>query len=799
MPISISEFVQDINPDQSILLFGAGSSMPSGAPSVSRMIEILMDAIGETNEGLNLLQTAQYVEHKIGRPALEELIEKMLVGLKPTKGLKLIPYFNWQSIYTTNYDTLVEQCYDLAKKDLAIIKSNFDFGQSSKITATSLYKLHGGIHPIKKRKDTAKLIITENDYIEATKYRELLFNRLTDELVDNDIIVIGNSLSDPHIEEIITKISKFREEYNISHCVRFLMYTENAQKSFLLEQKGYKVAFGSIEDLFHELYTAQPTNLIHTIETENVLDSFPSLLPLTEDVVHDRNATPYSEARIFNGWPATYSDIDHGLTFARSFVEPFCRRLVDNETCGLVLLGASGVGKTTGARQLILKLLQKNYSAWEHNSAFPLFADDWFAVAKRLASLKKFGVLFIDDAHNHVFEISRLLEQIQSAGISNLKIILASTQSAWLPRTKSPSLTLLLSQIEIGTLDNIEINSLIALCATNPAIKKLVGEEFNGFSMPEKRRRLKEQCEKDNYICLRNIFANESFDDIILREYASLSVSDQEIYKTVSALEASEMYIHRQLVVRILNLNMGKIENTLLGLTDIVIEKPNRGHGIYIWKGRHKVISDIIKKYKFSAESDFVKFLDHTIDSINPVYKIECGALLSMCSPNGGIGSVADKEIQNRLLRRVISTIPGEKYPRHRLIRNLIELDKFDIADTEIRIFKSDFGVDAPVERYKSMLLIRRATNTKGILKEDRVAILEQANSKILRDLDRFPSQKYIRFTYCDLGIAFEKIAHDISYFDDAIAHLEEFYDANPEPEIANRLSKYMNRRNNLG
>jgi hypothetical protein len=36
MPIEMSAFVQDLRPESTILFFGAGSSLPSHAPSVAR-------------------------------------------------------------------------------------------------------------------------------------------------------------------------------------------------------------------------------------------------------------------------------------------------------------------------------------------------------------------------------------------------------------------------------------------------------------------------------------------------------------------------------------------------------------------------------------------------------------------------------------------------------------------------------------------------------------------------------------------------------------------------------------------
>ena len=49
------------------------------------------------------------------------------------------------------------------------------------------------------------------------------------------------------------------------------------------------------------------------------------------------------------------------------------------------------------------------------------------------------------------------------------------------------------------------------------------------------------------------------------------------------------------------------------------------------------------------------------------------------------------------------------RVPRHRLIRNLISTGDYDQAETEIRVFESDFSLDGPVYRYKVNLMVARA------------------------------------------------------------------------------------------
>ena len=65
------------------------------------------------------------------------------------------------------------------------------------------------------------------------------------------------------------------------------------------------------------------------------------------------------------------------------------------------------------------------------------------------------------------------------------------------------------------------------------------------------------------FVCLRSIFASESFDDIILREYASLAPNLQDIYRYVAAMENAGVKVHRQLLIRLLNIPASTISSAL--------------------------------------------------------------------------------------------------------------------------------------------------------------------------------------------------------------------------------------------
>ena len=187
---------------------------------------------------------------------------------------------------------------------------------------------------------------------------------------------------------------------------------------------------------------------------------------------------------------------------------------------------------------------------------------------------------------------------------------------------------------------------------------------------------------------------------------------------------------------------------------DIVTEYDvNPREGIYGWKVRHDVIAAIIAKYKFHNIAQQIDLFTKVIDNISPTYDIEVRTIRELCNTETGLPCIPDKNVQNTLLRRLMSIAPGERIPRHRLIRNLISIGEFEKADTEIRIYEKDFKREAAVERYKIQLLIARATETKGLLKEDRMVILEQARELAAAACDRYESNKYVLGAYCEVGV----------------------------------------------
>lgn len=794
--LDMRALAESIEPSSTILFLGAGSAIPSHAPSSQKLIEHLSSTFKQPPDGFTLAELVELLIQKTSdRKAVISSVRSLFANLSPTAGLLNIPLYEWKALYTTNYDELIEAAYKARERPLITFDSNFDFSVRGNELTTKLYKLHGTISKDVSDGSNSRLVVAESDYASTNDYREYLFANLTADLTHSNLLIIGHSLADPDIKKIVERAVALNEQsFGGPGRITILSYSTDTDRALLYEAKGLRVVFGSIDEFFSALAHAMPAPVLIATSTANPLERHPTLGAASTDVEYECLA-PADVSKMFNGWPASYADILVGLSFDRSIAYDIASFIQTPDTMIAILLGASGVGKTTAMRQAITVLRRGAFLCFEHKGDLVLDDSEWYSVAKELRAEGKKGVLFVDDAHDHLHELNNLVDNLATESITCLRILLASSRNNWLPRFKSPNMYKRGRQYLLSRLSPSEIDNLIALVDRKEEIRQLVEASFVGFSTHEKKRRLAERCEADMFVCMKNIFASEKFDDIILREYADLDEDCQNVYRVVAALETAGVRVHRQLVIRMLGIEPIEIGALLRRLADIVTEYTiNARDYIYGWRGRHHVINAIVTKYKFLHWEDTVRLLDEVIDKTYPTYDIEIRSLRELCNIETGLASIPDKSVQNRLLRKMISVAPGERVPRHRLIRNLISQGNYDQAETEIRIFDKDFGKDGPVARYGIELVTARAMNSPGILQEDRIAILKQARQLAVAAIERYPYTVRVFAAYCEVGLAMLKLTGDPAIFEEAFTALRAAEAKLDDPEISSIVRNYERR-----
>ncbi|NIY75868.1 hypothetical protein HED22_09450 [Thalassospira sp. HF15] len=795
MPIDISILCRRISPERTTLIFGAGSSIPSGGPSGDDLSKVLSEKFEiEITAPLPLSDIATIAEAKSNRRQLIDTVSQLLSPIEPMRGMLNLPDYEWASIFTTNYDEIIEKSYKKRKKALRTISSNYDFSNQSSLDDQVLFKIHGTISKDESTGHKQRMVLTAADFDQTTEYRELLYSKLTDQLLNNDAIVIGNSLQDPDLKEIIDEIIKIKKSKGAPGTIYVFSFNKDENQALVYESRGLQVCFGGIDEFFSALHSQQSPNKLLLTDSDDILDTDRRVHPATTTVSTSRAKRSGDLNKMFNGSPASYADILRGWTFERDFADKLEHQLAEGPSRIAYILGAAGSGKTTGARKCLNQLVDREILCWEHESNLSLYVDGWIKIDAELRRTKQTGVLLIDEAHQHLHEINKLVDEICKHETLALRLILISSKHHWNPRLKSPNIFAHGVLYETGSLTVREIDSLLDILQSKTEISDLVESRFTGFSRSERRNRLLERCGSDMFVCMKNIFGFESFDDIILREYGSLNSDYQETYKQVAGMQAAGIRVHRQMVIRTIGIHATQITRYLDDLDGIIEEKTiSEKHGIYGWSVRHHTIAGIISKYKLSDQDEYYNLLDRTIELINPTYFIEVHSINEMCDMDRGITKINDKRKQNILLRKMISLVPQERVPRHRLIRNLIDMEEFDAANSEIRLFEKELRTDGPVQRYKVKLLLSRAKNTSGIMLEDKVSITSEAAQLAERGIDRFKDDKNLYGTYLEAGVAYYRLTKNTEIFDKAMKSANNAYDRILDPDLKRTIRVYQN------
>ncbi|SDE07014.1 SIR2 family protein [Nocardioides lianchengensis] len=790
---SVRALAARINPAQTVLLLGAGASVPSGAPTGAEFAAYLARRLSPQPQGSDLSEIATIFEHRTSRRELVEAIQERLRNLEPTGGLLLLPEFEWRSIYSTNYDLLLEKAYRKSDRSLAVVRSNYDWQKG--LGGTVLYKIHGCMTQDIGLGNKHRMVITDRDYDQVKDYHQLLFTSLAAEMLTCDTLVIGQSLADAHLKELAKKAATLNQSAGTPGRVYLLVYESDPDRAVLFEQYGIDVTSGSLETLLHAISEVHvPAS--KKSEEDEAADRDARELPLalracTVDCSHSAGLRPDART-LFNGGAASYGDIATGFTIERAIEN----RLLDSQQnarmLATVLTGSAGVGKTTLARRLMSNRLRQDFICWEHVNTFQLNVEAWMKVEERLRASQRQAFLLVDDATEQLVAINRLADALGKLERPHLRLVLTANSAQWQSRRKSPVL-LQRSHVEtMSSLTPLDIDRFVNLVEQQQPIRELVEESFLAFTHAQRIRHLRDRCNADMYVCLKNIFGFEELDDILLAEYKDLPEDPQDIYRYVCAIQAMGGKVHRQLIVRLLGIDAGQLMAHLKQLEGIVQEHDiSVSRGIYGWSTRHDVIATVIATYKFGDPDEQGELLENLIHGLNPSVWIEMETANALATSEMGIDRLPSHEEQIRLLTELVRVVPSERTPHRRLIRKYLNAEDTIGAKQAIEASLRDLGQDDIVDRYRVRLIVLRAEKSTGLMLGDRVSLLFEARSQASKLLLRRPDDRHNYRLLCEVGLSLMRLNGNTMVLSEGIDAFRKAESEIPDPEFTNDRKHY--------
>lgn len=214
--IFIKDFVRDLNEGTASIFAGAGMSVPAGYVNWSElMVEIVQDLGLDIEHEKDLVSLAQFhvnenqTRSKLNRKILEEFTE----DAKETGNHRIIARLPLSSIWTTNYDQLLERTFQKENKVVDVKYRNNQLLTTKPKRDVVIFKMHGDVnHP-----DEA--ILTKEQYEQYHSTHEPFINALAGELTTKTFLFIGFSFTDPNLDYVLSRLNfRFNKHKRQHYC-----------------------------------------------------------------------------------------------------------------------------------------------------------------------------------------------------------------------------------------------------------------------------------------------------------------------------------------------------------------------------------------------------------------------------------------------------------------------------------------------------------------------------------------------------------------------------------------------------
>lgn len=191
------------------LFVGAGASRAAGFVDWRGLLtEVADDLYLDIKKEHDLLALAQFhVNDKGGRGNLDDrLIEAFTKDAVPTPIHEILARLPIDTVWTTNYEQLLEQAYQAAGRCVEVKLSIQNLAQARKGRDVVIYKMHGCVT------ESHQAVLTKQDYELYDLKRRLFTDSLKGDFVEKTLLFIGFSFSDPNVERILSKVREQLEQ-----------------------------------------------------------------------------------------------------------------------------------------------------------------------------------------------------------------------------------------------------------------------------------------------------------------------------------------------------------------------------------------------------------------------------------------------------------------------------------------------------------------------------------------------------------------------------------------------------------
>jgi Sir2- and TIR-associating SLOG family/SIR2-like domain len=207
LPSNIDTFLEDfsaaLRDEHGGIFVGAGVSMAAGYPSWSKLLADIGKELGVSSSDVHdLAALAQWhIQHSGNATRVRNVIKAEIArDLEVPETLRIIARLPVRTLWTTNYDKLVERAFAAISRPLDPVSGAADLSLRAKPGAARLFKMHGSV----ERLDD--IVISTDDYELYRSRRGAFLPLLQAHLTSMSMLFVGLSLTDPNVRHVLASI-----------------------------------------------------------------------------------------------------------------------------------------------------------------------------------------------------------------------------------------------------------------------------------------------------------------------------------------------------------------------------------------------------------------------------------------------------------------------------------------------------------------------------------------------------------------------------------------------------------------
>jgi len=213
----LNNFQREMDSDSVAFFLGAGMSRPSGFVNWKELMRDIAEELNlDINRETDLIALAQF--HKNKRKT-RHIINQLLVTeftkeAQISDNHRLIATLPVSTVWTTNYDQLIEQAFKEGHKRVDVKRRDADLAHTKPRTDVIVYKMHGDVDA------PDEAVLTKDDYAAFEAKRALFSVQLRGHLVSKSFLFLGYSFSDPNMDHILVRVRALLGENKREHyCI----------------------------------------------------------------------------------------------------------------------------------------------------------------------------------------------------------------------------------------------------------------------------------------------------------------------------------------------------------------------------------------------------------------------------------------------------------------------------------------------------------------------------------------------------------------------------------------------------